>query len=38
MDGVPIAQLVLLNLLLPLITGLFGYVFGTQQAARCRDT
>lgn len=27
-------QLVLLNLLLPLLTALFGYVFGTQQAAR----
>jgi hypothetical protein len=26
------AQLVLLNLLLPLLTALFGYVFGTQQA------
>jgi hypothetical protein len=26
------AQLVLLNLLLPLLTGLFGYIFGTQQA------
>lgn len=25
------AQLILLNLLLPLLTGLFGYVFGTQQ-------
>ena len=26
------AQLVLLNLLLPLLTALFGYIFGTQQA------
>jgi hypothetical protein len=26
------AQLILLNLLLPLLTGLFGYIFGTQQA------
>jgi hypothetical protein len=26
------AQLILLNLLLPLLTALFGYVFGTQQA------
>ncbi len=28
------AQLILLNLLLPLLTALFGYVFGTQQAQR----
>lgn len=28
------AQLVLLNLLLPLLTALFGYIFGTQQAQR----
>ena len=28
------AQLVLLNLLLPLLTGLFGYIFGTSQSAR----
>jgi hypothetical protein len=27
------AQLILLNLLLPLLTGLFGYIFGTQQAS-----
>ena len=27
------AQLILLNLLLPLLTALFGYIFGTQQAA-----
>jgi hypothetical protein len=27
------AQLVLLNLLLPLLTGLFGYIFGTRQGA-----
>lgn len=26
------AQLILLNLLLPLLTALFGYIFGTQQA------
>lgn len=26
------AQLILLNLLLPLLTGLFGYIFGTSQA------
>jgi|SRR5450432_1738445 hypothetical protein len=28
------AQLILLNLLLPLLTALFGYVFGTQQAQK----
>lgn len=28
------AQLILLNLLLPLLTALFGYIFGTQQANR----
>ena len=28
------AQLVLLNLLLPLLTALFGYIFGTQQQAK----
>ena len=28
------AQLILLNLLLPLLTALFGYIFGTQQAQR----
>lgn len=28
------AQLLLLNLLLPLLTALFGYIFGTQQAQR----
>lgn len=28
------AQLVLLNLLLPLLTALFGYIFGTQQAQK----
>jgi hypothetical protein len=28
------AQLILLNLLLPLLTALFGYIFGTQQAAK----
>ena len=28
------AQLILLNLLLPLLTGLFGYIFGTQQVVR----
>jgi hypothetical protein len=28
------AQLVLLNLLLPLLTALFGYIFGTQQAPK----
>ena len=27
-----VAQLILLNLLLPLLTGLFGYIFGTTQA------
>ena len=27
------AQLILLNLLLPLLTALFGYIFGTQQAS-----
>ncbi len=30
------AQLILLNLLLPLLTGLFGYIFGTQQASNAR--
>jgi hypothetical protein len=30
------AQLILLNLLLPLLTGLFGYIFGTQQAPNAR--
>lgn len=30
---IQVAQLVLLNLLLPLLTGLFGYIFGTQQAS-----
>jgi hypothetical protein len=30
------AQLILLNLLLPLLTGLFGYIFGTQQAPGAR--
>lgn len=29
-----IAQLVLLNLLLPILTALLGYIFGTQQGAR----
>lgn len=29
-----VAQLLLLNLLLPLLTGLFGYIFGTQGARR----
>jgi len=28
------AQLILLNLLLPLLTALFGYIFGTQQSQR----
>jgi hypothetical protein len=28
------AQLVLLNLLLPLLTALFGYIFGTQQGSK----
>jgi len=28
---VQMAQMVLLNLLLPLLTGLFGYIFGTRQ-------
>ncbi len=28
------AQLILLNLLLPLLTALFGYIFGTQQAGQ----
>jgi hypothetical protein len=28
------AQLILLNLLLPLLTALFGYIFGTQQAQK----
>ena len=28
------AQLILLNLLLPLLTALFGYIFGSQQAQR----
>ena len=28
------AQLILVNLLLPLLTALFGYIFGTQQAQR----
>lgn len=28
------AQLILLNLLLPLLTALFGYIFGSQQAGR----
>jgi hypothetical protein len=28
------AQLILLNLLLPLLTALFGYVFGTQQVSK----
>jgi hypothetical protein len=27
------AQLILLNLLLPLLTALFGYIFGTQQGS-----
>jgi hypothetical protein len=31
------AQLVLLNLLLPLLTALFGYIFGTQQASKTPD-
>ena len=31
------AQLVLLNLLLPLLSGLFGYIFGTRQGANGRD-
>jgi hypothetical protein len=30
---IQVAQLVLLNLLLPLLTALFGYIFGTQQSA-----
>jgi len=30
---IQVAQLILLNLLLPLLTALFGYIFGTQQAA-----
>lgn len=29
---IQVAQLILLNLLLPLLTALFGYTFGTQQA------
>ena len=29
-----IAQLILLNLLLPLLTALLGYIFGTSRAAR----
>ena len=29
---IQVAQLILLNLLLPLLTGLFGYIFGTRQA------
>jgi len=29
---IQVAQLILLNLLLPLLTALFGYIFGTQQA------
>lgn len=32
------AQLLLLNLLLPLLTALFGYIFGTQQAQRSSST
>lgn len=28
-----LAQLILLNLLLPLLTGLFGYIFGTSQSS-----
>jgi len=31
------AQLILLNLLMPLLTGLFGYIFGTQQAPSNRS-
>lgn len=31
------AQLILLNLLLPLLTGLFGYIFGTQQNGRAES-
>ena len=31
---IQVAQLILLNLLLPLLTALFGYIFGTQQAQR----
>jgi hypothetical protein len=31
------AQLILLNLLLPLLTGLFGYIFGTQQAPSAKN-
>jgi hypothetical protein len=31
---VQVAQLILLNLLLPLLTALFGYIFGTQQVQR----
>ncbi len=32
------AQLILLNLLLPLLTALFGYIFGTQQAEQTART
>ncbi len=32
------AQLILLNLLLPLLTALLGYIFGTTQAVRARNT
>lgn len=31
---IQVAQLILLNLLLPLLTALFGYIFGTQQSQR----
>ncbi len=31
------AQLILLNLLLPLLTALFGYIFGTQQGTNQRN-
>lgn len=31
------AQLILLNLLLPMLTGLFGYIFGTQQTPSNRN-
>jgi hypothetical protein len=34
---IQMAQLILLNLLLPLLTGLFGYIFGTQQGNKAND-
>ena len=35
---IQIAQLILLNLLFPLLTALLGYIFGTQQAQRKADS